>query len=116
MSLIREIITRVYNDETGELIKEFSNFQNGLLYGVYAVISNKTVRAKEKNLIRWYNKKANVPGKEMVKTNRGWFLDGYHLDEKSTEKWFDMTGNNRSFRPNKQNKKWNSVKKHVKKH
>lgn len=111
--IIREIITRIINEETGELLKEISNFENGLLYGVYAVVSNKTVRTKEKLLIRWHNNKKEVPGKEMVLTNRGWFLDGYHLDEKSTEKWFSMTGNNRSWRPN--HKKWNSKTKRVKK-
>ena len=115
MSLIREIVTRIVNEETGEILKEISNFQNGLLYGVYAVTSNKTVRAKEKFIIRWHNNKKDIPGKEMIKTNRGWFLDGYHLDEKSTEKWFNMTGNNRSIHPTKSNKKWNSKKKPVKK-
>ena len=103
--IIREIITRTINEKTGELLKEVSNFENGLLYGVYAVVSNKTVRTNEKTFIRWYNKNKSIPGKEMIKTNRGWFLDGYHLDEKSTQKWFDMTGNNRSFKPSNKFKK-----------
>lgn len=103
--IIREIITRSINEKTGELLKEVSNFENGLLYGVYAVVSNKTVRTNEKLFIRWYNKNKSIPGKEMIKTNRGWFLDGYHLDEKSTQKWFDMTGNNRSFNPSNKFKK-----------
>ena len=110
--IIREIITRIINEETGEIIKEISNFQNGLLYGVYAVTNNQTVRAKERTYIRWFNRNKNIPGNEMIKTNRGWFLDGYHLDEKSTQKWFDMTGNDRFSNPKK---KWNSVKKPVKK-
>ena len=112
--IIREIITRVINEQTGEILKEISNFENGLLYGVYAVISNKTVRANEKLLIRWHNNKKDVPGEEMIHTNRGWFIDGYQVDEKSTEKWFDMTKNNRSWQPN-QKKKWNLKKKPVKK-
>jgi hypothetical protein len=117
MSVIREIITRIVNEETGEVLKEISNFENGLLYGVYAVVSNKTVRANEKLLIRWYNNKKDVPGKEMIHTNRGWFLDGYQLDEKSTQKWFDMTGLSRSSANTKKRtqQRWNSKKKPVKK-
>lgn len=100
---IREIITKVVNKETGE-ITEVSNFQNGLLYGIYSVISNKTVRDKEKLMIRWWNKNKNVPGNEMIKTNRGWFLDGYHIDERSIEQWFIATKNDRSWRPGKSKK------------
>lgn len=110
---IREIITEVVDPQTGE-ITEVSNFQNGLLYGLYAVVSNKTVRAKERLMIRWKNRNSSVPGNEMIKTNRGWFLDGYQLDEKSTELWFTATKNHRSWRP-KENKKWNSQKKPGKK-
>ena len=110
---IREILTQKVDPTTGEVI-EVSNFKNRLLYGFYAVISNKTVRAHEKFMVRWWNKKKGVPGSEMIKTNRGWFLDGYQLDEKSTDLWFNLTGNDRSWRPSP-NKKWNSAKKHVKK-
>ena len=109
---IREIITHEVNKETGEII-EYSNFQNGLLYGLYAVVDNKTVRTNEKFIIRWNNKKQGVLGQEMIRTNRGWFLDGYRLDEKSTELWFTLTKNNRSFNPFK--KKWNLKKKQSKK-
>ena len=66
------------------------------LYGLYSVISNKTVRKSENFYIRWKNKKKDVPGKEMIRTNRGWFIDGHHVDEKSTEKWFTLTENDRS--------------------
>ena len=111
---IREIITTSVNKETGE-VEIYSNFKNGLLYGLYAVTDNKTVRAKEKKLTRWWNNNKSIPGYEMSKTNRGWFLDGYHLDEKSTEKWFNLTGNQRYGKP-KVHKKWNSVKKQEKKH
>jgi hypothetical protein len=72
------------------------------LYGLYAVVSNKTVRAHENFYVRWKNKKEDVPGKEMVKTNRGWFLDGHNIDEKSTELWFQLTGHNRAWRPKKE--------------
>lgn len=111
---IREIITTSVNKETGE-IEVHSNFKNGLLYGLYAVTDNKTVRAKEKKLTRWWNNNKEIPGYEMSRTNRGWFLDGYHLDEKSTEKWFNLTGNQRYAKP-KVHKKWNSAKKQEKKH
>lgn len=73
-----------------------SPFVEGLLYGGYSVISNKTVREKEKFLIRWRNKNPNIPGKEMIKTNRGYFLDGYNIDERSTKLWFTLTGLNRN--------------------
>lgn len=111
---IREIITHEVNKETGE-VTEYSNFKNGLLYGLYAVVDNKTVRAKEKRTTRWWNKKQEVPGYEMVRTNRGWFLDGYRLDEKSVDRWFILTGNQRYPKP-KVHKKWNSAKKLNKKH
>ena len=111
---IREIITTSVNKETGE-VETYSNFKNGLLYGLYAVTDNKTVRAKEKKLTRWWNNNKTIPGYEMSRTNRGWFLDGYHLDEKSTERWFNLTGNQRYAKP-KTHKKWNSAKKQEKKH
>jgi hypothetical protein len=105
---IREIITEVVDKETGEVV-EVSNFENGLLYGKYAVTNNQTVREKEKLMVRWWNKKKEISGSEMIKTNRGYFLDGYHLDEKSTELWFRLTGNDRSWRPSK--KKFNKKNK-----
>jgi hypothetical protein len=72
-----------------------SMFENGLLYGGYSVISNKTVRQNEKLHISWKNNNPNIPGKEMVKTNRGYFLDGYNIDERSIKLWFALTGCNR---------------------
>lgn len=111
---IREIITTLIDKETGE-VTEVSNFKNGLLYGLYAVVSNKTVRAKEKRMTRWWNNNTSIPGYEMIRTNRGWFLDGYQLDEKSTDKWFMLTKNERYPKPKKE-KKWNSRKQLNKKH
>lgn len=64
---------------------------NGKLYGIYSVISNKTVRRNEKLFERWFNKSKNVPGRQMIHTNRGWFIDGHEVDEKSVETWFSMT-------------------------
>lgn len=99
----------VVDIETGELI-EVSVFQNGLLYGKYAVVSKKTVREKESFLRRWKNRIKDVPGEEMVKTNRGYFIDGWNVDEKSTELWFTLTKNDRQWRP-KTKTKWKSPNK-----
>lgn len=113
--LPKEIITEVVDKETGEII-EVSNFKNGLLYGLFAVISNKTVREKEKFLVRWFNKNKAVPGAIMERTNRGYFIDGYNVDEKSVERWFSMTGLDRKWKPKpkKQFKPKKTVKKTVK--
>lgn len=95
---IREIISQREDKKTGEIYL-VSNIKDGKLYGVYHVISNKTVRENEKFYVRWRNKEANVPGKEMIRTNRGYFIDGYNVDEKSTQLWFSLTHNDRSYRP-----------------
>ena len=68
------------------------------LYGVYSVVSNKTVRKSENFFVRWKNKNKDIPGKECIKTNRGWFIDGKNVDEKSVDTWFLMTGNDRNWR------------------
>lgn len=73
------------------------------LYGMFSVISNKTVRAKENFFVRWKNKNKDFPSKEMIKTNRGWFIDGHNVDEKSADIWFNATGNDRNWRPQKKN-------------
>ena len=87
--------------EEPEVKEEVSVFQDGLLYGGYSVVSNKTVRAKEKLLIRWKNHNPNIPGKEMIKTNRGYFIDGYNVDQRSTDLWFKLTGLNKNNYPKK---------------
>lgn len=97
---IREIITTKVDKETGEEI-QISNIINGKLYGVYHVISNKTVREYEKFYVYWKNKDKNIPGSIMERTNRGYFIDGYHVDEKAIETWFAKTKNNRNWRPKK---------------
>ena len=108
---IREIITESVDTKTGE-VTQVSNFQNGLLYGLFSVVSNKTVRAKESFLRTWTNKTKDVPSEKMEKTNRGWFIDGYQVDDRSVNDWFRLTGNIKNPKP----KKWNSNRKHVKKH
>ena len=110
--LPREIFTEVVDKETGE-VTMVSNFKNGLLYGLFAVTSNKTVRKNEKSYRVWKNRKKNVPSEKIEHTNRGWFIDGYQVDEKSVENWFMLTENNRYENP-KSNKKWNSKKKYKK--
>ena len=81
-----------------------------LLYGVYAVVSNKTVRQNEKLYIVWYNKDESIPGSKMVKTNRGYFIDGYNVDEKAVTTWFDMTKLDRTKKSNFKNKSWKNKK------
>lgn len=97
---IREIITTKVDKETGEEI-QISNIINGKLYGVYSVVSNKTVREHEKFIRRWKNKNKNVSGTIMEHTNRGWFIDGYNVDEKSINDWFTMTKIDRNWHPKK---------------
>ena len=106
---IREILTPTV-DETGKTVM-VSNFKDGKLYGLFSVVSNKTVRKKESFLKTWINKQTNVPSEKMERTRRGWFIDGYHVDERSVNDWFQMTGNNRNPKP----KKWNAKKKPLKK-
>ena len=86
--------------ETGEEV-QISNIINGKLYGVYSVVSNKTVREHEKFIRRWKNKNKNIPGSIMERTNRGYFIDGYNVDEKAVETQFAMTKNNRNWHPKK---------------
>lgn len=102
--LPKEIITEVVDKETGEVI-EVSNFENGLLYGLFSVVSNKTVRENEKFLVRWFNKDKTVPGAVMTRTNRGYFIDGYNVDERSIKLWFNLTKLDRNWKP-KPKKQW----------
>lgn len=104
----------VVDTETGEIL-QIPAVHEGRLYDIYSVISNKTVRQKEKLTIRWRNKTPGVFGEEMIKTNRGWFLDGWNIDERSVEAWFKATKNDRSWKPNKNLKKRNFKTKYTKK-
>ncbi len=61
------------------------------LYDLYSVIDGKTVRKNERYYKRFKGNK-NVPG-TMVKTNRGYFIDGHHVDVKSVDLWFDLVKN-----------------------
>jgi len=92
--MIREIIT--VDPKTGE---STSNIINNKLYGVYNVISNKTVRQYEHFRIWWKNKNPEIPGSNMEKTNRGYFIDGYNVDLASADQWFAATKNNKNWKP-----------------
>lgn len=59
------------------------------LHGIYTVVSNKTIRAKEKFYKRYRKKNKKTPG-QLVKTNRGFFIDGHQVDIKSAELWFNI--------------------------
>lgn len=51
------------------------------LYNLYSIVSNKTVRKHEKFYKR-YPRHKFVPG-ILIQTNRGFFIDGYNVDQKS---------------------------------
>ncbi len=53
------------------------------LYNLYSIISNKGIRKNEK-LYKRYPKHKYVPG-VLIKTNRGYFIDGKNVDLKSAE-------------------------------
>lgn len=67
------------------IIKIVPNMEK--LYGLYSVISNKTVRKHEKK--HEVFRKKGVPG-ILIKTNRGYFIDGRQVDQKSVEIFFAM--------------------------
>ena len=72
------------------------------LFDKFEVVSNKTVRKKEKFFKKYYGHKS-VPG-QLIKTNRGFFMAVFHkatketpaytttheIDQKSAELWFDL--------------------------
>lgn len=62
------------------------------LYFLYSVISNKTVRAHE-NFYKKFKKKNKYVLGTLVKTNRGYFVDGKQIDEKSVETWHNLNNN-----------------------
>ena len=53
------------------------------LYNFYSIVSNKTVRKNEKFYKR-FPKHKFIPG-ILVKTNRGYFIDGHNVDLASVE-------------------------------
>lgn len=62
------------------------------LFGIYNVISNKTVRAHENfyKKFKFHNK--YVPG-ILIQTNRGYFINGHNVDLASAELWKRLNDN-----------------------
>lgn len=56
------------------------------LYLIYSVVSNKTVRQKE-NFKRVFKRNSKYVLGQLVRTNRGYFIDGRHVDLKAVETW-----------------------------
>ena len=61
------------------------------LYDIFNVVDNKTVR-KHENFYKRFKKTSKESFGTMVKTNRGYFIDGYHVDLKSAKTWFNLNG------------------------
>ena len=61
------------------------------LYNMYYVVDNKTVR-KHENFYKKFEKASKESLGTMIKTNRGYFIDGHHVDFKSAKTWFEING------------------------
>ena len=61
------------------------------LYNIYYVVDNKTVR-KHENFYKKFKKASKESLGTMIKTNRGYFIDGHHVDLKSAKTWFEING------------------------
>lgn len=59
--------------------------KGNILYGKYSVISNKTIRKPESQYKSWFS--TEKEGK-LVKTARGYFLNGEQIDLHSVYDWF----------------------------
>ena len=64
------------------------------LYDIFNVVDNKTVRKHENFYKRFKKASKEAPG-IMVKTNRGYFIDGHHVDLRSAKTWFKINGYNK---------------------
>ena len=64
------------------------------LYDIFNVVDNKTVR-KHENFYKRFKKASKDALGTMIKTNRGYFIDGHHVDLKSAKTWFEMNGHNK---------------------
>ena len=64
------------------------------LYDIFHVVDNKTVRKHENFYKRFKKASKEAPG-IMVKTNRGYFIDGHHVDLRSVKTWFEINGYNK---------------------
>lgn len=61
------------------------------LYDIFYVVDNKTVR-KHENFYKRFKKASKESFGVMVKTNRGYFIDGFHVDLRSAKTWLEMNG------------------------
>lgn len=61
------------------------------LYDIFNVVDNKTVR-KHENFYKRFKKASKDALGTMVRTNRGYFIDGYHVDLRSAKTWLEMNG------------------------
>ena len=64
------------------------------LYDIFCVVDNKTVR-KHENFYKKFKKASKDTYGTMIKTNRGYFIDGHHVDLKSAKTWFEINGYNK---------------------
>ena len=61
------------------------------LYDIFYVVDNKTVR-KHENFYKRFKKASKESFGVMVRTNRGYFIDGFHVDLRSAKTWLEMNG------------------------
>ena len=61
------------------------------LYDIFNVVDSKTVR-KHENFYKRFKKASKESLGVMVKTNRGYFIDGHHVDSRSAKTWFEING------------------------
>ena len=64
------------------------------LYDIFHVVDNKTVR-KHENFYKRFKKASKEASGIMVKTNRGYFIDGHHVDLRGAKTWFEINGYNK---------------------
>ena len=64
------------------------------LYDIFNVVDNKTVR-KHENFYKRFKKTSKESFGVMVKTNRGYFIDGHRVDLRSAKTWFEINGYNK---------------------
>lgn len=64
------------------------------LYDIFCVVDNKTVR-KHENFYKKFKRASKGAYGTMIKTNRGYFIDGHHVDLKSAKTWFEINGYNK---------------------
>ena len=61
------------------------------LYDIFNVVDNKTVR-KHENFYKRFKKASKESFGVMVRTNRGYFIDGHHVDLRSAKTWLEING------------------------